>query len=361
MNSKKRNYKFIDLFAGIGGFRLANEMINSHNMECVFSSEIDKYACEVYEHNFGEKPYGDIKEIDSRKLPDFDILTAGFPCQPFSYSGRLEGFDDKISGTLFFDIVRILRSKKPKMFLLENVKGLKSHNKGDTLNTIEKTLRSIGYNIYWTTLDSYDFGVPQYRQRWFCVGFKDDIYFEFPSGNNSGTALRDIVDTNNTDESLKLTKFETDRIDYHFKQLELTDEDRIQHDNSKYDPKTKKGKYGIYSYLKPDKTLRFHIGDKAKTQIQEAYYSSIDSVAPSIIASREPKLWDLKRRLSVEECKKLQGFPDWFEFNVSNGQAIKQLGNAVTVPVVKEIIQQMLYYYEKSIPIPKYNQMKLQV
>lgn len=351
------SYKFIDLFAGIGGFRIAFESLSDHEINCVFSSEIDKFAKLVYEHNFGDVPAGDITKIEASEIPDFDILAAGFPCQPFSYAGRLEGFEDKVRGTLFFDIVRILKNKRPKMFILENVKGLKSHNKGETLKTIEDTLKELGYTIYWEILDSYNFGVPQYRQRWFCVGFDKELYFEFPKGNQDGKILRDIVDINNKDESLRLSQFEIDRINFHFSSNEI----RVKHDNSKYDPNTKKGKYGIYSYLKPDKTLRFHIGDKAKTQIQEAYYSSLDSVAPAIIATREPKLWDLKRRLSVEECKRLQGFPEWFEFNVSNAQAKKQLGNSITVPVVKAIAEKMIYYYEANIPVKKPEQLVLEL
>lgn len=354
-------YKFIDLFAGIGGFRIAFENIKTHQMDCVFSSEIDKFACQVYKHNFGDYPSGDITKIKANEIPDFDILAAGFPCQPFSYSGKLLGFEDKVRGTLFFDIVRILKEKKPKMFILENVKGLKSHNKGHTLKTIEETLIKLGYTIYWDILDSYDFGVPQYRERWFCVGFDKEIHFEFPTGNKRGTVLRDIVDINNNDESLKLSKFEIERIEHHFNQMNLTNKERIKHDNSQYAPHTKKGKYGVYSYLKPDKTLRFHIGDKAKTQIQEAYYSSLDSVSAAIIATREPKLWDLKRKLSVDECRKLQGFPEWFEFNVSDSQAKKQLGNAVTVPVVEAIVEKMIYYYELNQPKVEYEQLQLKI
>ncbi|MGG2072482.1 DNA cytosine methyltransferase [Lysinibacillus irui] len=337
-------YRFIDLFAGIGGFRAAIESINNKEVKCVFSSEIDKYAKEVYKYNFGEEPTGDITKVKAEDIPDFDLLAGGFPCQPFSYAGRLEGFEDQTRGTLFFDIVRILSTKKPKMFILENVKGLKSHNKGETLRIIEETLTKLGYDIHWEILNSYNFGVPQYRERWFCVGFDKTVDFKFPKGNKAGTKLADIVDINNDDPTLRITDFEIQRIIHHFKSTDI----RVQHDNSKYAPNTKKGKYGVFSYLKPDKTLRFHIGDTAKTQIQEAYYSSIESVAPAIIATREPKLWDLRRRLSVEECKKLQGFPDWFDFNVSNTQAKKQLGNAVTVPVVKAIVEEMFLQYENS-------------
>ena len=336
--------KFIDLFAGIGGFRIALE---NHGQECVFTSEIDKYCQKVYEYNFGVVPAGDITKIEAKDIPDFDILAAGFPCQPFSYSGKLEGFNDKTRGTLFFDIVRIIEEKQPEIFLLENVKGLKSHKNGETLKIILDTLKGLGYTVYWTILNSHDFGVPQVRERWYCVGFKKKIYFEFPVGTNSNTVLRDIIDSNNNDKSLRLSDFELERIKHHFESNEI----RVQHDNSKYAPNTKKGKYGVFSFQKPDGTLRFHVGDIAKTQIQEAYYCCLDSVAPAIIANREPKLWDIERKLSVDECRKLQGFPDWFKFNVSSLQAKKQLGNAVAVPVVDAIVENILQYYKESIPV----------
>lgn len=336
--------KFIDLFAGIGGFRIALE---NNNQECVFSSEIDKFCRQVYEENFGVLPSGDITKIDSKDIPDFDILAAGFPCQPFSYAGKLEGFKDKTRGTLFFDIVRILEDKHPKMFLLENVKGLKSHDGGKTMKTIISSLQNLGYTVYWTILNSHDFGVPQVRERWYCVGFDKKIEFEFPHGTNNTTTLRDIMDVNNKDESLKLSQFEIDRIKHHFESSDI----RVQHDNSKYAPNTKKGKYGIYSFQKKDGSLRFHVGDAAKTQIQEAYYCCLNSVAPAIIANREPKLWDLERRMSVDECRKLQGFPDSFRFNVSNAQAKKQLGNSIAVPVVDAIVENMIKYYNQGIPV----------
>lgn len=336
--------RFIDLFAGIGGFRIAFE---KYGQECVFTSEIDKFCQKVYEHNFGVVPAGDITKIEAKDIPDFEILAAGFPCQPFSYAGKLEGFNDKTRGTLFFDVARIIEEKQPEMFLLENVKGLRSHDKGKTMTTILDILNELGYTVYWKILNSHDFGVPQVRERWYCVGFKKKIKFEFPEPTNTTTILRDIIDIDNDDESLKLSQFEMDRIKHHFESSDV----RVKHDNSKYAPNTKKGKYGVYSFQKPDGTLRFHIGDPAKTQIQEAYYCCLDSVAPAIIANREPKLWDVPRRLSVDECRKLQGFPDWFEFNVSNAQAKKELGNSIAVPVVDAIVANMLEYYEKEIPL----------
>lgn len=334
-------YSFIDLFAGIGGFRIALE---KNKNTCVFTSEIDTNCQKVYADNFGEVPSGDITKIESKDIPDFDILAAGFPCQPFSYSGRLEGFNDLTRGTLFFDIVRILSEKKPKMFLLENVKGLISHDKGKTHQIIITSLAALGYNIHFKVLNSHNFGVPQKRERWYCVGFDKNVPFFFPLGDKPGSTLRSIIDIDLIEKSLDLTEFEKSRIRTHFNSTEI----RVQHDNSIYNPNTKKGKHGIYSYMKPDRTLRFHVGDSAKTQIQEAYYCSLDSVSPAIIATREPKLWDLERRLSVKECMRLQGFPDDFVFNVSDRQAKKQLGNAVAIPVVEAIVNQMIRSYQNG-------------
>jgi DNA (cytosine-5)-methyltransferase 1 len=334
-----KEMRFIDLFAGIGGFRIALEEFGH---KCVFSSEMDKYCQKVYEDNFKDTPSGDITQISENNIPDFDILTAGFPCQPFSYAGRQEGFNDKTRGTLFFDVLRIIKAKRPKMFLLENVKGLKSHNNGETMDIILSSLKELGYDVHWKILDSHKFGVPQKRERWYCVGFDKKVDFKFPIQTNPNTTLKDIVDVEAKHPDLELSKFEKSRIQHHFSSSEI----RVPHDNSMYAPNTKKGKHGVFSFLKPDKTLRFHIGDAAKTQIQEAYYCSLDSVAPAIIAAREPKLWDISRRLSVDECRKLQGFPDKFIFNVSNLQAKKQLGNSVAVPVIREIVRNMLYYYK---------------
>ena len=334
-----KEMRFIDLFAGIGGFRIALEEFGH---KCVFSSEMDKYCQKVYEDNFKDTPSGDITQISENNIPDFDILTAGFPCQPFSYAGRQEGFNDKTRGTLFFDVLRIIKAKRPKMFLLENVKGLKSHNNGETMDIILSALKELGYDVHWKILDSHKFGVPQKRERWYCVGFDKKVDFKFPIQTNPNTTLKDIVDVEAKHPDLELSKFEKSRIQHHFSSSEI----RVPHDNSMYAPNTKKGKHGVFSFLKPDKTLRFHIGDAAKTQIQEAYYCSLDSVAPAIIAAREPKLWDISRRLSVDECRKLQGFPDKFIFNVSNLQAKKQLGNSVAVPVIREIVRNMLYYYK---------------
>ena len=334
------DFKFIDLFAGIGGIRLGAQM-NGGN--CVFSSEFDAFAQKTYNLNHAEIPFGDITKIQEKNIPDHDLLLAGFPCQPFSYSGKCEGFEDKTRGTLFFDVLRILEEKKPKVALLENVKGFKSHDKGNTMFIALNALKEAGYYPYWTILNSYDFGVPQYRERWYCVAIRKDVdngEFNFPENKDRKTTLRDIVDIELNDESLSLTQFELDRIKFHFDNYHLNE--RVQHDNSMYAPNTKKGKHGVFSFLKADGSLRFHVGDFAKTQIQEAFYACLDTYSPTIIANRVPKLWDIKRKLSVRESARLQGFPEEFEFNVSNAQAFKQLGNSVTVSVINGIIKKLV-------------------
>lgn len=338
--NKDFRFRFIDLFAGIGGTRLGAQQ---NGGVCVFSSEFDNFAQKTYKLNYAEKPFGDITTIPAQDIPDHDLLLAGFPCQPFSYSGKNQGFEDKTRGTLFFEILRVLESKQPKAILLENVKGFKSHDNGNTMDIALKSLADVGYHTYWTILNSYHFGVPQFRERWYCIGIHKSIgdkNFSFPTPQKSTSTLREIIDIDNKDASLSLSQFELDRIKFHFENCKLTE--RVQHDNSMYAPNTKKGKHGVFSFLKPDGSLRFHVGDFAKTQIQEAFYACLDTYAPTIIANRVPKLWDIQRKLSVKESSRLQGFPDDFTFDVSNAQAFKQLGNSVTVTVIRAIIQKLL-------------------
>lgn len=343
---KKFNFKFIDLFAGIGGIRLGAQQ---NDGICVFSSEFDAFAQKTYKLNHGEHPFGDITKIDAVCIPEHDVLLAGFPCQPFSYSGRCEGFEDKTRGTLFFDVLRIAEEKKPKAIILENVKGFKSHDKGETMYIALNALEEAGYNTYWKILNSYDFGVPQYRERWYCVAIRKDLDkygYDFPDNKDRSTKLKDIIEFSEKDPSLSLTSFEMERIEFHFKNYHLNE--RVKHDNSKYEPHTKKGRHGVYSYLKADGSLRFHVGDFAKTQIQEAFYACLDTYSPTIIANRTPKLWDIKRKLSVRESCRLQGFPDEFDFNVSNAQAYKQLGNSVTVSVISSLVKNLVNALDKE-------------
>lgn len=325
------NFTFIDLFAGIGGMRLGFE---SAGGSCVFTSEFDKFAQDTYVQNYGEFPFGDITLIKENEIPHHDVLLAGFPCQPFSYAGHGKGFEDQTRGTLFFDVLRIVRLKKPRYILLENVKGFKSHQKGETMNIAIKALEELGYLVDWKILNSYDFGLPQYRERWYCVAVKNETKFTFPVGESRGAKLKEILEENNNNESLKLKHHEISRIKYHF---ENAAEIRVRHDSSKYASHTKKGRHGVFSFQKPDGALRFHIGDIAKTQIQEAFYACKETYAPTIIANRTPKLWDIERKLSVLESSRLQGFPEGFNFDVSDAQAYKQLGNSVSVPVIKAL------------------------
>lgn len=187
------NFTFIDLFAGIGGIRLGFESVGG---KCVFSSEFDEDACKTYEANFGEHPAGDITEIASSEIPDFDILLGGFPCQAFSIIGKQEGFADQTRGTLFFEIERILKDKKPKAFMLENVKNLTSHDHGNTFKVIKEHLISLGYTVYAKVLNALDYGVPQKRERIIIVGFLNPVDFTFPDPvpENERKTLSDILE-----------------------------------------------------------------------------------------------------------------------------------------------------------------------
>lgn len=189
--------KFIDLFCGIGGFRVAMEEACRENdlvPECVFSSDIDPYCQDSYEMNFGHRPSGDITKVDAKDIPDHDILFAGFPCQPFSIIGRMKGFDDT-RGTLFFHIANILKEKKPKAFILENVKQLVGHDKGQTLKVIIKTLKGLGYHhVQYAVLNALDYGLPQKRERVIIVGHREPIFFSYPSPIRPFKPLSEILE-----------------------------------------------------------------------------------------------------------------------------------------------------------------------
>lgn len=183
-------FKYIDLFAGIGGIRIPFE---EQGGKCVFTSEWDKYAQQTYEANYGEKPNGDITQIKEEDIENFDILLGGFPCQAFSIAGKRMGFEDT-RGTLFFDVARIIKFHKPKAFLLENVKGLLSHNKKQTFKVIYNTLQELGYNIHYKILNAKHFGLPQNRERIYIIGFLNDVDFEFPEPPMTKTKLGNILD-----------------------------------------------------------------------------------------------------------------------------------------------------------------------
>ncbi|QAV27826.1 DNA (cytosine-5-)-methyltransferase [Neobacillus thermocopriae] len=288
---------------------------------CVFSSEWDVKAQETYMANFGEKPHGDIRQIDAKDIPDHDILLAGFPCQPFSIAGvskkkslgRPHGFLDETQGTLFFDIARILQGKQPQAFLLENVKNLKSHDKGRTYKVIKNVLENdLGYTVYDAILNAKGL-VPQNRERIYIVGFKKPLKFEFPKIPEQGPPLRSILEENVDDKytlSDKLWEY-------------------LQAYKEKHAKKGNGFGYGLANLDSYSRTL------------SARYYKD----GSEILIPQEGKN---PRKLTPRECARLQGFPDSFKIVVSNTAAYKQFGNSVAVPVVKLIAEKMIQAIERD-------------
>jgi DNA (cytosine-5)-methyltransferase 1 len=327
--TKAPRFTFIDLFAGIGGMRLAFE---ANRGTCVYSSEWDKYCQQTYFANFNELPAGDITVISADDIPDHDILAAGFPCQPFSIAGvskknslgRKTGFLDKTQGTLFFDVARIIKAKQPKAFLLENVKNLKSHDKGNTWKVILETLEELEYEVFTDVLDGQDY-TPQHRERALIVGFDrkrygDDIPFSFPKkkpGSNakakakakakSKTKVSDILD-DEVDDRYTLS-------DHLWKYLQDYAE--------KHRAKGNGFGYGMVD-----------INGVTRTLSARYYKDGSEILIPQ----------DMKnpRRLTPRECARLQGFGDDFEIPVSDTQAYKQFGNSVVVPLITAVGKNMV-------------------
>lgn len=313
---QKRKLTFVDLFAGIGGTRLAFEKAGC---ECVFSSEWDKFAQQTYEANFGEIPKGDIRKIPSSEIPDHDILVAGFPCQPFSISGvskknalgKPHGFKDPAQGTLFFEIKRIIKDKKPAVFLLENVKNLKSHDKGRTYQIIRDSLeRDLGYTIYDKVIDASPY-VPQHRERVFIVGLRKFGLFDFPKYQPpKKPRFRDILEKT-VDKKYTLT-------------------DHLWNYLQEYAKKHKANGNG-FGYGMTD------LNGRSRT-LSARYYKDGSEVLIPQGKGKNP------RRLTPKECARLMGFtqlkPD-FIIPVSDTQAYKQFGNSVVVPLVHDIAKKI--------------------
>lgn len=301
--------KIIDLFAGIGGIRLGFQQAAEGNIECVFSSEIDKFAVETYSANHGkENIYGDITKIKPEEIPDHDILLGGFPCQPFSQAGLKKGFSDP-RGTLFFYIEEILRIKRPQAFLLENVKQLVGHDKGNTMKVILEQLRNLGYNVSYKVLKARDFGVPQNRERVFIIGFLDhSIKYEFPEALCVKTSVGDILE---------------EKVDSKYT---LSDKLWEGHLRRKKEHEEKGNGFG-YSLFDKD--------SEYTNTISARYYKD----GSEILISQKNKN---PRKLTPRECARLQGFPDTFAIPVSDNQAYKQFGNSVCVPVIKAVAGNML-------------------
>ena len=297
-------FTFIDLFAGIGGIRLGFEHVGG---KCVFSSEFDEDACKTYEANFGEHPAGDITKIDAKDIPDFDILLGGFPCQAFSIIGKKEGFANETCGTLFFDIERILKEKRPSAFMLENVRNLTAQDGGNTFRVIREHLEALGYTVYAKVLNALDYGVPQKRERIIIVGFREFTMFSYP-------------------DPVPVSKRKT-----------LAD--ILEKDVDK--------KYYVKESIRDSRRARLKDPDYPKPYIShENMAGSITphpySAALRAGASANYILINDERRPTEREMLRIQGFPDDFRIVVPYGKIRHQCGNSVAVPVIKAVAEQMM-------------------
>lgn len=315
-----KNMKFIDLFAGIGGFRYALESLGC---KCVFSSEWDKYCQESYNLNFNDIPYGDITQIDEKEIPSFDILCGGFPCQPFSVSGKQRGFSDT-RGTLFFDIARIVAYHKPKVILLENVKNLKAHNDGATFEVISNTLNELNYNIYYQVLNAKNFGLPQNRERIAIVCIRKDIdsgKFKFPVGSDKLVTISDIKEPDD-----KTEKYILKRSDIH---IDLDKLKKAEEDGKVNKPVQigviANGGQGNRIYHENGIGITLAASSGGAAPKTGAYYIN-----------------GKVRRLSPREAARLQGFPESFKIIDNDSQSLKQFGNSVPINLLKEVFKGLL-------------------
>ncbi|MCI9325328.1 MAG: DNA (cytosine-5-)-methyltransferase [Lachnospiraceae bacterium] len=331
---RNSHFTFIDLFAGIGGMRVAFERVGGH---CVYSSEWNKYSQQTYFANFGEQPEGDITQVDASAIPNHDILVAGFPCQPFSIAGvskknslgRATGFEDKTQGTLFFDVCRILREKRPKAFMLENVKNLRSHDKGRTYQVILESLKELNYKVFDDILDGQIY-VPQHRERILIVGFDQERYgekidFKFIlEPNKKRPVIKDILEQDVDDK--------------------YTLSDKLWTYLQNYAAKHKAAGNGFgYGIAPPDGISR---------TISARYYKD----GSEILIEQEGRN---PRRLTPRECARLQGFPDSFRIPVSDTQAYKQFGNSVVVPLMEKVAELVVKKIEELDDTEKVRQRKV--
>ena len=314
----KRNFTFIDLFAGIGGIRIGFERAGCN---CVFWSEWNKFAQKTYEANFGGTPAGDITQIDSAEIPDFDILCGGFPCQPFSIAGISKkrsldmpvGFEDKTQGTLFFEILRILKEKQPEAFFLENVKNLERHDKCQTFEIIKGSLEEDGYSVFHKVINAKAL-VPQNRERIYIIGFRDpEKIFEFPDIPDKKPKLKDILEDNVPDK------------------YTLTDHlwQYLQDYAEKHRRKGNGFGFGLTDIEAHSRTL------------SARYYKD----GSEILIPQEGMN---PRRLTPRECARLQGYPDSFVIPVSDTQAYKQFGNSVAVPIIEVLAKELVETLNKN-------------
>ena len=302
-------YRFIDLFAGIGGFRLGFQNLGT---QCVFSSEWDEACKETYYANYGEIPFGDIRKVDADAVPDHDILLAGFPCQAFSIMGKMEGMADT-RGTLFYEIERILRAKRPQAFVLENVKMLVGHQKGKTFATIVDHLEQLGYSVHAKVLNALNFGIPQKRERVLIVGFMGNYAFKFPSNYDGQTkTLSDILEAEVDKKYYASEKIRKSRKSKHTAQVTPS----VWHEN-------KAGNVSSYPF----------------------------SCALRHGASYNYLLVNGERRFTPREMVRMMGFPDEFKIVVSDQKIRNQTGNSVACNVVDAVARRMLRCLDGDVSI----------
>ncbi len=319
-------FKFIDLFAGIGGFRIAMQSLGG---KCVFTSEWDKEAQKTYRANFGEVPFGDItKEQTKRFIPDgFDVLCAGFPCQAFSIAGKRGGFEDT-RGTLFFDVAEIIKRKQPKAFFLENVKGLRNHDKGKTLETILNVLRNdLGYYVPEPQImNAKDFGVPQNRERIFIVGFRADLGigdFEYPKPTNQNATFEDVKEKRPVSVKYYLSDTYLNTLINHKKRHES------------------KGNGFGYEIIPDDGTANAVVCGGMGRERNLVYDDRIEDFTPVTKIKGEVNRQGI-RKMTPREWARLQGFPDNYIIPVADASAYKQFGNSVAVPAIKATAKQII-------------------
>lgn len=336
-DDSRKDFRFIDLFAGIGGIRLAFEEVGG---ECVFTSEWDSYAQKTYMANFGgSHPLnGDITQIKATEIPDHEVLLGGFPCQPFSIAGvskknalgRAHGFEDETQGTLFFDVARIIAAKRPRAFLLENVKNLQSHDKGRTFDVIHRTLRDdLGYNVFFKVIDGAHF-VPQHRERILIVGFRDPVNFDWDSvklPEKGNRTLGEILHKKEDEPFLEI-----DGVNYFdHKKRKVLDKYTLTDNLWRY----------LQDYKKKHQAAGNGFGfglvtsESVTRTLSARYYKDGSEILVSQGAKKNP------RRLTPRECARLMGFPDTFNIPVSDTRAYKQFGNSVIVPVMRAVAEAM--------------------
>lgn len=321
----KNNLKFIDLFAGIGGFRLGFEKAG---FQCVFSCEIDPKCREVYYNNFGDIPCGDITTINPVSIPDFDVLTAGFPCQPFSISGKKRGFADT-RGTLFWEICRIIEAKKPPVIVLENVKHLIHHDAGNTLQVIISTLENFGYYVSYQLLNAKDFGVPQHRERIFIIATKSQLFDFSKLRYQPIPQLIDYLDQDGNFEFLDKSEYT------------LIEAPKLQESGLLFVGYRNKGTW---------KTgVRPHTEHLSRVHRQPNRIYSVDGVHPTLPSQETSGRFfiyfpaqDVVRKLTLKECYRIMGFPADFQMCYNVGDCYKQIGNSVCVPVTEAIAREIV-------------------